>query len=599
MLPPTSQGACRLLLVGVGLALGPMVALGFARFAYSLLLSTMRAQLHWSFAQAGTMNTANAVGYLAGALGAGPLVARARNRRPFLVALGVTGVALLAAAASGDFAVLLALRLLAGASGAVAFIAGAGLAARLAADLAPRRAAMLLGVYFAGGGAGIVVSAVLVPPAVGLGGDGSWRWGWIVLGAAAVVALAGAVPAALHAPEPAVAPGAGLLGWPLRRLAPTLVAYALFGAGYIAYVTFIVAFVKSEGLTPGAISAFWAALGAAAVIAAFAWGPALGRLRGGRGPAAVLGMVAIGATLPLIFDSVAGDLTSAVVFGGSFLAVVTAVTTLAQRSLTAQQMGPAIAVLTIAFSIGQSAGPILAGMLSDGPRGIRTGLDLSVVLLMAASLVALTQRVIPAPPRTAPTAIRSGPQSQPAFEESEDGKSTELRMRAGRTQPRTSSAAMSASDGSDEHTGPTWRLASLPPVRPDPAMDAGLRCRAGRGHQRPVRHFADGRLDEEECNERAAKAAAAKTRADLAPLLTDLPAFETPPPSRVPPHRTTWWAHPILLAVFVVFAVSWAFAALQAVHHLWVPWPLVIIALIVVSRRRRWRDHAHHHDHVR
>jgi len=41
----------------LGLALGPAVAL--ARFAYGLLLPSMRSDLSWSFAQAGAMNTAN------------------------------------------------------------------------------------------------------------------------------------------------------------------------------------------------------------------------------------------------------------------------------------------------------------------------------------------------------------------------------------------------------------------------------------------------------------------------------------------------------------------------------------------------------------
>jgi predicted MFS family arabinose efflux permease len=49
--------------VVVGLAMGPAVALGLARFAYALLLPSMRADLGWSFANAGAMNTVNAAGY--------------------------------------------------------------------------------------------------------------------------------------------------------------------------------------------------------------------------------------------------------------------------------------------------------------------------------------------------------------------------------------------------------------------------------------------------------------------------------------------------------------------------------------------------------
>ena len=51
----------------LGLALAPVVALGFSRFAYALLLPPMRDALGWNFTQAGGINTANAIGYVVGA----------------------------------------------------------------------------------------------------------------------------------------------------------------------------------------------------------------------------------------------------------------------------------------------------------------------------------------------------------------------------------------------------------------------------------------------------------------------------------------------------------------------------------------------------
>ncbi len=383
------------LVSAVGLALGPAAALGWARFAYSLLLPTMRADLHWSFAQAGAMNTANAVGYLAGAITAGPLVSRVGSRQPYLAAFGLTALALLAEATTTHFAALIALRLVAGVSGAVVFISGAGLMTQVVRKLPPGRSAALLGTYFAGGGLGIVISAVALPPLVGLTGGGSWRWGWVVLGGASVLALAGSAPAALSVPQPSIPPGHRLFGWPVRRLAPTLVAYGLFGAGYIAYITFIVAFLHSQGMTTATISAFWAVLGAASVFGVFAWSRPLGRLHGGRGPAMVLAVTTLGALLPLLVASTGGDFASAALFGGAFLAVVTAITDMARRSLAVHHVAPAIAVLTVAFGIGQSLGPIFAGVLSTGPSGVRTGLGLGVALLSAATLVALSQRALP------------------------------------------------------------------------------------------------------------------------------------------------------------------------------------------------------------
>src|SRR6201996_2629040 len=110
-----------------GLAMGPAVALGLARFAYALLLPAMRADLGWSFADAGAMNTANAAGYLAGALIAAPIGRRVGDKVAFKFGLLLTAIAIGASGLTANFTVLLVLRLMAGLTGAIAFVAGAGL----------------------------------------------------------------------------------------------------------------------------------------------------------------------------------------------------------------------------------------------------------------------------------------------------------------------------------------------------------------------------------------------------------------------------------------------------------------------------------------
>lgn len=388
--------------IALGLALGPAAALGLARFAYALLLPSMRTNLGWSFSAAGAMSTANAVGYLAGALLGAAAARRVGARRSFLAGLTVTVLALAASAASGNLAVLLGLRVIAGAAGAVSFIVGAGLVAQVSVREGSRRTALLLGIYFAGGGAGIVASGLTIPPLLAHTASGTgWRAGWLLLAGMAALALAGSVPAVRAAEEPPPTQ-AGVDRWPARSLAVLLGAYTLFGAGYIAYITFIVAFLKSEGASGGEVGLFWVVLGGAAVVAAFAWGPLLARLRGGRGPAAVMAVLTVGALLPLLWRSTATTFASAVLFGGSFLTVVAAVTAVARRSLHPRHWTPAIATLTVAFALGQCAGPVLAGLLSDGPAGLRAGLTVSVAILAAGTLLALTQ-----------TERRPTPQNQP------------------------------------------------------------------------------------------------------------------------------------------------------------------------------------------
>jgi MFS family permease len=214
--PDVSRGA---LSMAFGLALGPAVTVELARFVYALTLPAIRADLGWSYAQAGGMNTANALGYLAGAVVAAPLATRIGGRRAFLGGMTITALALLASALSSQYAILLSLRVVAGATGATSFVVGGGLAARVASESGDK-GALALGVYF-GGGLGILVSALIVPPLLDAGGGSDWRLGWAVLGVASLAALAVCVPLARRAAEPPARPVGASGHWPAGRLTPT------------------------------------------------------------------------------------------------------------------------------------------------------------------------------------------------------------------------------------------------------------------------------------------------------------------------------------------------------------------------------------------
>jgi predicted MFS family arabinose efflux permease len=377
--------------VVIGLAMGPAVALGLARFAYALLLPPMRADLGWSFAEAGAMNTANAAGYLAGALVAAPIGKLVGEKFVFAVSLLLTALAIGLSGTTANFSLLLGARLIAGFTGALAFVCGAGLTSAAAVGGSNSRAPTLLGVYFAGAGVGVTASALLIPSLLGIVG---WRGGWLVLGGLALIATLFGTLVLRRSPEPSNTPtGVPRRGWALRLMAYKLLAYGLFGAGYIAYATFIIAYLRNdEGFSAAQITLFWSVLGLVSVAAAFAWGPILGQLRGGWGTAATIGVVTIGAAVPLLWEEPAGAYLSAILFGGSFLAVVAAVTSFARRAFKPEVWTAAIAVLTAAFGIGQCIGPVLSGVLSGGPNGVRAGLWLSVGILAVASIVALFQR---------------------------------------------------------------------------------------------------------------------------------------------------------------------------------------------------------------
>jgi predicted MFS family arabinose efflux permease len=377
----------RAFLTALGLALGPTVALGFARFAYALLLPAMRAELHWSYSLSGGINTANALGYLIGALFATPLMRIFGTKLAFITALFVTALALIGLSSSDSYLWLILVRGLAGIGGAIIFIAGGALTAHAASSASPRLAGIMLTTYYAGAGFGIFLSGISLPFA--LAANTNWRTLWLILGLASfAVSLISSQTAWRLPSHHSQTSTAGT--WSARGLMLPLLAYACFALGYIAYMTFSVAFIKANGATTVQIAVFWATLGLAAMLAPSVWSVPITRWRGARGMATAMTTLAFGAGLPLISSQFVVMLISAVSFGGSFLSVVASTTALARRNLPTSAWNAGIALFTVVFAAGQSFGPLISGVLSDGAGGLRAGLAWSAgVLALGAAIAAV------------------------------------------------------------------------------------------------------------------------------------------------------------------------------------------------------------------
>jgi predicted MFS family arabinose efflux permease len=143
------------------LALGIASALGLGRFGYGLILPAMRSQLGWTLAQAGALTTANALGYLGGAVIAAAVARRLGETATFRLGMVLTAAALAATAATGSYPLLLVTRAAAGLSGALVFITGGVIASRAAASM---RSAAPITIYYSGAGLGIAFSGALIPP---------------------------------------------------------------------------------------------------------------------------------------------------------------------------------------------------------------------------------------------------------------------------------------------------------------------------------------------------------------------------------------------------------------------------------------------------
>ncbi len=374
--------------LALGLCLAPAIAIGFGRFAYALILPAMRTDLHWTYSQAGGLNTANAVGYLLGALIAAPLIVRLSARRALLGGLFAVVATLALSSLGSVYGLALLARALVGTAGAVAFIAGAGLSTRLGAN--ETETVLAMGIYFSGPGIGTVLSGLGLPLLLNGAGAAQWRIAWLalagigLLGTALVVfasrALADAIVMRPASDAPASRPD-----WKAIRFG--LIGYFGFGLGYIAYMTFLIAYLRAQGASTGLVTSVWTALGVAMIASGPLWRIPLAQWRGGRPMALMLTLTAIGALLPLFSEALPVLLCSALLFGLASMAVVTAITVLIRRHLPVVTWNLGIAVATIIFAVGQSLGPLGSGILSDN-YGLKASLVWTAAIsLLAASLV--------------------------------------------------------------------------------------------------------------------------------------------------------------------------------------------------------------------
>jgi predicted MFS family arabinose efflux permease len=374
--------------IALGLALAGTIAIGFARFAYALLLPSMQSDLRWSYTFAGMMNTANAAGYLAGAVLAPVIARKLGEQRAFTSFLLLTGGAVLLTGATREAWALLSLRGVAGLCGAVAFIMGAVLSVRLAARTKGRTSGFVFAAYAGGCGLGVALSAAVVP--LVLSSSRGWQFGWILLGLASLIAAIPAWVAALRIRTMAE-PEVQSRQWPIRGVKPALVAYFLFAFGYIGYMTFSVALLRGQGRSPGEIAAFWVVLGISAVLAPLLWSGPIANWRGGNTLLMVLLASSAGSALPLVMPTMAGAYVSAILFGGSFLTIVAMMSALVRRIVAPGGWNAGVAMFTVIFATGQILGPVITGAISDTSGGLRTGLAFSSAILLLGGIVGLAQ----------------------------------------------------------------------------------------------------------------------------------------------------------------------------------------------------------------
>jgi predicted MFS family arabinose efflux permease len=368
------------LALAVGGLLALAAAIGIGRFVYTPILPPMVEALQLTKTQAGLIASANFVGYLAGALLAA--LRLPGSRRAWLMgSLAVNAICLGAMGVTMALPLFLLLRLLAGIASAFALIFSSAL---VLDRLASAGRSGLSAVHFAGVGSGIAVSAALVAILVR---DGA-AWSTLWFASAVLAAIASLAVAAMVPPEPNAAHTAA----PTVRakvsadFVALVVAYGLFGFGYIITATFIVDMVRGTAALRPLESYIWVLFGLSAAPSVALW-TVLGRRWGILKTFAVASIVeAAGVAASALWLHAPGVIVAALFVGGTFMGL-TALGLIAARETADGDPRGRIALMTASFSFGQILGPAFAGFVYDATGSLAMpSLVAAAALMMAAGL---------------------------------------------------------------------------------------------------------------------------------------------------------------------------------------------------------------------
>lgn len=359
-----------------------MVGMGIARFIYTPILPGMMDSLGLSAADAGLIASANYLGYLIGAIVAAGRWAEGREHVIAMGSLVASAVLTGAMGLTADLPAFLVIRFLSGIGSAFVMVF---MSTIVFSRLARSGRGDLHSWHFGGVGAGIALSAMLTAALALLAApwQASW-WGGGILsafGCVLVLFLLDREPNATVRPKPE--PGLPMSG-AMKRI---IVAYGLFGFGYIVTATFLVAIVRHDGLGRLFESAVWIATGLAGIPSVWLWGRAARRWSLAAVFAGGCVIEAIGVVASVTLGGYAGPLIGGVLLGGTFIAV-TAYGLQFGREIAGQSPRRALALMTAAFGIGQIAGPIVAGVIADRTGNFTAPSLLAAAVLLLAAFVA-------------------------------------------------------------------------------------------------------------------------------------------------------------------------------------------------------------------
>ncbi len=355
-----------------------LLGLGVARFAYTPMLPLMQEQAGLGIASAGFLAAVNYMGYLGGALIASRIERLPLKDRLYRIGMVLGVLSTLMMGISTNPIVWALSRFIAGFSSAAAMLLGSGLILNWLIRHGQRSE---LGIHFSGLGLGIAGCAAVV---MATSGALDWRDQWFLFAGLAAILL---IPALAWLPPPdsskETQAGAPMIDRPpsplLMRL--LLAAYFCAGIGYVISATFTVAIIdRLPGLSGSGNLAFLV-IGLAAAPACVVWD--LVARRTGEINALILaaGLQTIGIVLPVFIYELWAAILSAIIFGGTFIGMVSLVLTMAGKfypTKPAKMMGQ----MTLAYGSAQILGPAVTGWIGAVSGSYTVGLLFAAIVMV-------------------------------------------------------------------------------------------------------------------------------------------------------------------------------------------------------------------------
>ncbi|EXJ14602.1 YbfB/YjiJ family MFS transporter [Imhoffiella purpurea] len=364
-----------------------ILTVGLARFAYTPLLPIMRTEAGLSYLAGGWLATFNYMGYITGALIAASISDLGRKYQLYRIGLVVALASTAAMGMTTDLTLWVVLRFISGLSSTAGLLLASGLVLNWLMRQGHRPE---LGLHFTGLGLGIVVSGLAVAAMVG---HLPWNLQWIGLG---LLGIAFFLPAWWWLPAPARGRSGAVLESdrkPSRRWMWLLMgAYFCGGFGYVISATFIVSILEKIPMLTGQGGWIWVIVGLAAAPSCFLWDRVAGAL--GQIPALILayGLQALSILLPVVTEHSALNLFSAMLYGGTFVGIVSLTLSLVGRCFP-ENPAKAMARLTLSYGVAQILAPAMAGYIAAMTGSYRGSLIVAAgVMAVGMLLLVLLER---------------------------------------------------------------------------------------------------------------------------------------------------------------------------------------------------------------